>query len=276
MKVGIVGLGLIGGSMAKAFNEAGNEVFAFDTDKSVLGIARLSDTVKGELNEKTIPSCELIIIALYPAACVKWLEDNAKLISQKTLVIDCAGVKRVVCEPCFNIAKKHGFTFVGGHPMAGTQFSGYKHSRANLFSGASMIVVPPKGYDINLLDRVKTALSPAGFAKLTVTSDEEHDAMIAFTSQLAHVVSSAYAKSPTALRHKGFSAGSYKDMTRVARLNEDMWTELFLENADKLGDEIGRLITELSAYKKAIDSGDEKTLHELLAEGRRCKEAAEK
>ena len=276
MKAGIVGLGLIGGSMAKAYKEAGHEVWAADIDSAILEMSALAGVTEGALDSDTLPGCELIILCLYPRASVKWLEENAQFISRDAMVIDCCGVKREVCAPCFAIAEKYGFIYAGGHPMAGLQHSGYKYSRANLFKGASMIIVPPNYEDIDLLQRIKDILAPAQFGRITISNADEHDRMIAFTSQMAHVVSNAYIKSPTAKTHRGFSAGSYKDLTRVAKLNEVMWTELFLENADNLVTELDGLINSLTEYRNAIDSGDAATLQELLAEGRRCKEEVDR
>ena len=272
MTVGIVGLGLIGGSMARAFAEAGRRVLACELDAAVLEMAELEGVAAGPLDAAGLADCELLLLALYPQASVDWLSENAAHIPADALVVDCCGVKRAVCAPCFALAERCGFTFVGGHPMAGSHNGGFKHSRANLFKGASMVLVPPRYDDPALLQRVKDALAPAQFGRFTVTNAEEHDRMIAFTSQLAHVVSNAYIKSPTALAHRGFSAGSYKDLTRVAKLSETMWTELFLENADMLAVELDCLIGELEKYRSAIRGGDADTLKTLLAEGSRRKQ----
>ena len=169
-------------------------------------------------------------------------------------------------------AKKYGFSFIGGHPMAGTQYSGIKHARATLFKNAPMVLVPPVFDDIALLDKIKQLLAPAGFGRFSVTTAERHDEMIAFTSQLAHVVSNAYVKTPTAQNHKGFSAGSYKDMTRVAWLNENMWTELFLENREPLLFELNSIINSLCEYRDAIENGDADRLRGLLKDGREAQE----
>ena len=276
-RLGVVGLGLIGGSFAKALHAGGCEVFAWNRTRSTLELAMI-ETVDGELDDATIPTCELIILAGYPASSIKWLEDKADLVSPGAIVIDAVGVKRTVCERCFAIAEGHGWTFVGCHPMAGTQFSGFAHARANLFKGAPLVVVPPQMDDferVEVLERLKRLLEPCGFGSFTLSTAEHHDAVIAFTSQLAHVVSNAYVKSPSALTHKGFSAGSYKDLTRVARLNATMWTELFLDDADNLSAEIGILIDNLQQYKDAIDARDAERLEQLLAEGDRLKREAE-
>lgn len=272
MTVGVCGLGLIGGSMAKAYKEAGHTVLGFDKNEATLGYAALAGITDGVLSCDTIPPCDLIFIALYPMASVKYLEEIAPIISSNTVVIDLCGTKAKICECGFALAERYGFTFVGGHPMAGTQYSGIKYSRANLFKNAPMVLVPPVYDDISFLDRIKQLLAPAGFGKISVTTAAEHDRMIAFTSQLAHVVSNAYVKTPTAQNHKGFSAGSYKDMTRVAWLNENMWTELFLENKEPLLFELDTIIKSLTEYRDAIASDDGDTLCGLLRDGRLAKE----
>ncbi len=272
MNVGIVGLGLIGGSLAKAYKEKGHTVYAYNRSKSVVGFAIMGDFVDCELTDCNMKECDVIFLSLYPEACIKYFEENAKFMSKNTIIIDCCGTKKKICKECFEIARKNGLTFVGGHPMAGKQQSGFAYSRASLFKGASMVIVPEDHNDINLMGKVKDLLEPAEFGRLTITDAENHDRMIAFTSQMAHVVSNAFIKSPTAKKHKGFSAGSYKDLTRVAWLNEDMWTELFLENKENLSYELEIFIKELGKYKAALDNEDADTLRGLLAEGKKCKE----
>ncbi len=272
MKTAIIGLGLIGGSLAKAFKaRSENTVYGADLDHDTLTYAKLSETIDEVLTEQTLKECKLIIIALYPDATVKWLESNAHLISKEAIVIDTCGTKRAVCKAGFEIAKKHGFTFIGGHPMAGTQFSGIKYSRADLFNGASMVIVPEHLDNMALLEEIKDLLAPANFGKITPSTAQEHDKIIAFTSQLAHVVSSAYIKSDTAKEHHGFSAGSYKDMTRVATLNEQMWATLFLENSENLVHELDNIINALDEYRTAIKNNDRENLVELLHDGCVCK-----
>ena len=272
MTVGIVGLGLIGGSFAKAYHAAGHQVLAFDTDQSVYDFAVLSGAVNGPLTDETLPECDLILIAVYPGAAVEYLKQHGAHIGKKPIVIDCCGTKRVVCTACFPLAKQFGFTYLGGHPMAGTHNSGFKYAAATMFHNAPMVLVPANHNDIELLSRVKELLAPAGFSRFSVTTAEQHDEMIAFTSQLAHVVSNAYIKSPTAGLHKGFSAGSYKDMTRVAWLAPHMWAELFMENKEFLLKEIDCYIEHLSEYKTAMENDDEETLIRLLDEGKKRKE----
>ena len=272
MTAGIVGLGLIGGSLAKAYHEAGERVLAHDIDRDVLSFAVISGAVDEALTDETMAECDVILLAVRPAAAVEWLKNNASKIEKHTVVIDCCGTKRKVCAACFPIAEQYGITYLGGHPMAGTHNSGFKYARANLFHGAPMVIVPMDFDNIALLSRIEKLLAPAGFGSFSVTTAAEHDRMIAFTSQLAHVASNAYIKSPTAKLHKGFSAGSYKDMTRVAWLNPTMWAELFMENRDYLLNELDAYIASLNEYKTALEQGDTAALTKLLDDGRRLKE----
>ena len=272
MTVGIVGLGLISGSMAKAYAAAGHKVLADNRNKTILEFAMMSGDVTAPLTAENLPECELVLVGLPPEASIAWIQNHGADFGKQTIVIDLCGTKRVVCEACFPVAQQYGFTFVGGHPMAGTHNSGFKYAKATLFKNAPMVLVPPAGYDMALLDSVKTLLAPAGFGKLSVTTAQEHDKMIAFTSQMCHVVSNAYIKSPTARDHKGFSAGSYKDLTRVAWLNPDMWAELMLENRDFMLEEMDVLLENLAAYRTAIKDNDFETLRQLLDDGRRIKE----
>ena len=272
MKVGILGLGLIGGSLARAYALEGHTVYAIQRNESMLSFAMLSGAVHGRLDETTIPECDLILLAIYPGGCADWLEKNAPLVSKDALVIDCCGTKRLVCDACFPLAKEYGFTYLGGHPMAGTHNSGFKYATPTMFHNAPMVLIPADHNDIDLLSRVKELLAPAGFGRFSITTAEQHDEMIAFTSQLAHVVSNAYIKSPTAGLHKGFSAGSYKDMTRVAWLAPEMWAELFLENKDFLMAELDTLMANLRQYQDAMVHNDLPGLVRLLDEGRKRKE----
>lgn len=275
MKVGIVGLGLIGGSMAKAYASAGHEVYGSDTDGAVLGWAKLSGMIADELTDAGLCAGGLILLAVAPGAAAEWLAEHSAEIQPDTLVMDLCGTKRRICEVGFRLAEQYGYTFAGGHPMAGSHLSGIKHARADLFRAETMVVVPPRRDDPALYQRIKDALEPAQFGRFTFTTAEKHDEVIAYTSQLAHVVSAAYAKSPRAFAHSGMSAGSYRDMTRVARLNEEMWAELFLENRDNLIPEIDRLTAELNRCRNALAASDRGELTALLREGRTAKEMAD-
>lgn len=276
MKIGIVGLGLIGGSMAKAFKfYTDNEVLGLDKDIASVKRAKLVCAIDDELTEKNLGCCDVVIVALYPKDTVKFITENAPNFKKGAMVFDCCGIKQFVCKPCFEAAEKHGFEYYGAHPMAGTQFSGFNNAKETMFKNASMIIVPKNADNIYKLEEIKNLFSSVGFKSITVTDAETHDKMIAYTSQLAHVVSNAYVKSPNSALHKGFSAGSFRDLTRVAKLNEDMWTELFMENAEFLTYEIDRIIDDLKKYSEAIKANDSEALRQLLKEGRILKENSE-
>lgn len=269
MKIGIIGLGLIGGSLAKAWKtKTDSTVLGWDASRAVVDLALTAEAIDEVLTPDRLGECDVVMLAINPRDVIDYVRDHAGQFGKGSLVIDCAGTKRDVCAACFPLAEEHGFCFIGGHPMAGSHKGGFGNSRANLFSGAPMVIVPPTFDDIVLLDRVKKLMLPLGFAKISVSTAERHDGMIAFTSQMAHLVSNAYIKSPTALEHKGFSAGSYKDLTRVAWLNPGMWAQLFLENSDFLLRELDTFLRSLNEYKQALETGDGAYLERLLAEGR--------
>lgn len=268
MKIGIVGLGLIGGSIAKAIKQnTDNIVYGTDILETVIYKALLLEAIDERLTEDMLGECDLVIIALYPKSTIKFIQEHGNQFKKNAIVLDCCGIKEEICTIVQPIVEENGFLFVGAHPMAGIEFSGFEHSQKSLFKNASMILTPQSGIDIQIMEKLKKLWISLGFTNVQISSPKEHDRVIAFTSQLAHVVSSAYIKSPSALEHKGFSAGSYRDMTRVAKLNEDMWTELFLMNRENLVMEIDGIIERLEQYRDAIKNKDEKGLWNLLKEG---------
>ncbi len=273
MVIGIIGLGLMGGSLAKAIN--------FGTEHTVWGTNRSEEAVKKalfvgaiqkELNKDELALCDMVIVSLYPQASVDYIKENAHLFKKGAIVMDISGVKRFVCDELYNTAKENGFVFVGAHPMAGLHLSGFEHSTAKIFNNSSMILTPYKDTPKECINIIKELFFKIGFTNMQISTPEEHDKIIAFTSQLAHVVSNAYVKSPNAVIHKGFSAGSYKDLTRVAYLNETMWSELFLENRDNLINEIDSIVNNLVQYKQALENNDREELTALLRDGRILKE----
>ena len=269
MKVGVVGLGLIGGSMAKAVKKkTEHEVIGWDISETIRYSAILMEAVHGFMEEGNPKDCDIVLIALYPQMTVDYIKEHAKDFKKGAVVVDCAGIKRAVCRQVQSVAEENGFSFVGAHPMAGVERSGFTYSTADMFNGATLIVTPYTGTDIGMMNALSMFFKKLGFAKLKVATDAEHDQMIAYTSQLAHVVSSAYVKGVLSSNFKDFSGGSFQDMTRVARLNENMWTELFLANSDNLANEIDGLIERMQAYSKAIRAEDADTLRQLLKEGR--------
>ena len=269
MKVGIVGLGLIGGSMAKAVHKkTEHTVIGWDASETVRLSAKLLEVADDFMEEGNPSECDLVLIALYPQATVDYVKAHASQFKKGAMVVDCSGIKRQVCRPLQSVAEENGFLFVGAHPMAGIERSGFHFSNEKIFEGATMILVPYQGTDIGDMNRLGQFFKSIGFARMQVTTDTEHDKMIAYTSQLAHVVSSAYIKSELSPNFKGFSAGSFQDMTRVAKLNEIMWTELFLDNKDFLADEIDELVVRLQAYSRAIREEDAVGLQKMLKEGK--------
>ncbi len=274
MTVGIIGLGLIGGSLAKSIKEHSKfTVWGYDIDPTVIEKALLVGAIDEELTDEMLSRCDIVLVALYPGRCVEYITSHASLFSPDAMVIDCAGVKRVVYEPIAKLAEDMPWTYIGGHPMAGREFSGFKYTTGTLFENASMILTPMPDITVERLIDAKSFFLDIGFRSVRITTPDEHDSMISFTSQLAHIVSSAYVKNPLSNQHKGFSAGSFQDMTRVAKLNETMWTELFLANADLLVPSINDFIFRLTQYRDVLASRDEENLKELLKEGRIMKEA---
>ncbi len=272
MLIGIIGLGLIGGSFAKAYHKAGDTVAAREINPSTLQYALLDGVVNRELSQEQLRDCDLLLICTYPKAAIEFLESCGPYIGKKPIVMDCCGTKQGIVDKGMRLAQKYGFTYAGGHPMAGTQYSGFQYSSADLFQNAPMVIVPPCYDDIFLLDRMKKLLQPCGFSQITITTAEKHDQIIAYTSQLAHIVSSAYIKSPAAREHQGISAGSYRDMTRVAWLSPEMWTELCMDNRENLLRETELLIENLRAYRNALAAGNRASLQALFTEGKAIKE----
>ena len=272
MTVGIVGLGLIGGSMARIMKRSGYSLFGTDRNGETLGKALELGLIDGELTEEKIGQCEVILLCVYPQGTVDWLRENGSRIAAGTVVMDTCGVKRAVCGPAWEIADQYGFTFVGGHPMDGIAKIGLDFSNDTMFKRASMILCPRKDVTLGTLQKLKSVLDAAGFGRYEMTTPEHHDEMIALTSQLAHVVSSAYVKAPLSLSHKGYSAGSFRDMTRVSFLNEEMWTELFMDNRENLLAELNGLLERLVPYRDALEKSDWEQMRALLREGRETKE----
>ena len=275
MNVAIVGLGLIGGSMAKSIkNRTAHTVWGADLNSETMTMARMCGAIDAPLTKENLPQAELILVAIRPGAAIEWVRQHAPLISKSAILVDLCGVKRTVVASIAPVAEQYGFAYIGGHPMAGRERGGFTASTEDLYVGASMILTPDKRTDMRLLETLKAFFLDLGFAGLTFSTPEEHDRIIAFTSQLAHIVSSAYVKSPEAQRRRGFSAGSFQDMTRVARLDEDMWTELFLDDEDFLAKELDELIGHLTDYRNALQDRDAQRLHDLLKEGRELKATA--
>lgn len=272
MKIVIAGLGLMGGSMAKTIKlYTKHKVGAIDLSPAVVDRAIKDGAI--DFYAEDCSDADIIIVALYPDDAIRFIKRKLPVVKEGAIFVDLCGVKRHVCDAVrTDFESRTDCYFVGAHPMAGKERSGFDHSSADLFRGSSMILTPESNSNAGC-EHILTALfTEIGFGEVIITTPEDHDRIIAFTSQLAHVVSSAYVKSPTASEHMGFSAGSFRDLTRVARLNEVMWAELFIENADFLAAEIDTIIKNLADYRDAIAHKDDQKLKALLAEGRQRKE----
>lgn len=272
MNILIVGLGLIGASLAKAIKK--------NTNHTVLGWNRTESVTKRALDdgvieksgslEEIIPLADVTIVNFYPKAIAPFIKEHRDLFKRDSIVTDSCGIKTKICRELEN--EEFNFYFIGAHPMAGREVSGYDNSLATLFDNASFICTPYDSTPKSKTDALVSLADEIGFARTVVTTPEHHDEMIAFTSQIAHVLACSYVLSPLAPYHEGYSAGSYRDVSRVARINADMWTELFLDNKDALVEEIDDLVSNLLLFKSSIENGDEKALHDLMEKGNRIKE----
>ncbi len=277
MKIAIIGLGLIGGSLGRTIvKKTGDEVFAFDINNHAMIEGKLLSAYHKPLTKENIKEMDVVFFSLYPNALENALAEYCPLLKDGALVVDCCGNKRRIVKQMQELSKEYkNLDFISAHPMAGREFSGISHSTASLFEKASMILVPVKA-DIKRIKELKEYSLALGFSNVEITTAEKHDEIIAFTSQLAHLVSSSYIKSPTASQFMGFSAGSFRDMTRVARLSPEMWTELTIDNADFLVGEIDNIIGSLTEYKTALKEKDKQKMKALLADGNEKKLLSEK
>lgn len=271
--IAIIGLGLIGGSFARAFQKY--------SDHTIIGFNRTQRTAETALEqgvidmigtEENLGQADVVLLSMYPKVSCDFVEQHIDRFKPGCIITDDCGIKSYLADRLTDLCQSHGLYYVGGHPMAGREVSGYKASTADLYKGASMLLVPTEASTPEVVHDVKSLFAEIGFSQLVITTAEHHDRMIAYTSQLCHIISSAYIKSPSELEHKGYSGGSYRDLTRVAYLNETMWTELFIENKRPLVAEIDEMIHHLTEYRDAIAHEDADRLYALLHEGKCRKE----
>ena len=271
--IAIVGLGLIGGSMAMALHQqTPHTVLGLDSDPHTLMAALKKNAVHRAGGTELLTDANVVVLALPPEATITFVKEHRHDMRAGTIVTDVCGVKRTIVEACASLCQESGLHFVGGHPMAGKEKGGFAHADASLFIGASYILTPSAGTPDTVVEVIREMATSLGCAKLTVTSPENHDRMIAFTSQLPHVLAGAYVKSPCCPDHDGFSAGSYRDVSRVAAVDEAMWSQLFLMNADNLCGEIDTLIANLQTYRDTVTSGNAEQVQTVIREGREIKE----
>lgn len=268
MNIAIIGLGLIGGSLARTLvKKTKHIVYAHDSNQASMVKGNLMKAYHHVLTEDAYAVIDVVILALPPQCVTTVIKNITPKLKNGCIVIDCVGTKRNIVNAMRELAVNYpDICFIGGHPMAGREYSGISHSSVNLYDNASMIFVPVT-QDLAKLSIAKALFMEIGFGRVVISTAEEHDRIISFTSQLAHIISSSYVLNPTAKSHFGFSAGSFRDMTRVARLDADMWTQLFTENADNLIHELNDLINNLQEYKSLLEHGDKQALRGKLAEG---------
>lgn len=269
MNIAVVGLGLIGGSFAKSIKKNTNhKVFGTDKNALVVADAKNSGSIDDDISD--FSRADIVFIALYPHSALNFLKTQAKSFKKSAVIIDLCGIKRLICEEAKKLFGAGGPVFIGGHPMAGREVSGFSNSSEELFLGASMILTPFNEEDVPGF--VLDLFYGIGFRHVELTSPEHHDEVIAYTSQLAHIISSAYIQNPIAEEFMAFSAGSFRDLTRVSRLNDEMWAELFILNSDYLVSQIDTVIENLSGLRNSIKNGDNEALRAILKRGTQMKE----
>ncbi len=272
MNIVISGLGIIGGSFAKALVKyTGHHIIGINRSEKPLLDALACGAIHEIGTPESIKTADMIILGMFPEAAVKFVRDNAELIPESCIVTDTSGIKSRICPELVSLSREYGFRFIGGHPMAGREKSGFDASDADLFQGASYIIVPC-GAEKSDVDKVSDLMKSIGFKTVRTADPEEHDRMIAFTSQLPHIIACSYVLSPSCRGHKGFSGGSYRDVSRVARINVPLWAELFAENRESLVSELDIFIENITGLRNAISENDSERVSRILSEARKIKE----
>lgn len=273
MFVGVVGLGLIGASLSKAVKlKTGYRVFGVDKDNDINIKAKVLKVIDDRLGYDNMGECKFLFLCMHPQNTISYIRDHSGMINADTVVIDCCGIKQGVCREAFEIAEKNGFTFIGGHPIVWSEKWGFDNSKPSLFDRASMVLTPPHNVSIQELDAAKNLLTKIGFSNIEICSPREHDRIIAYTSELLHIMSSAYIKSRTANEHYGFSDDNFGHFIKLAGTDKKLWSELFCENRAALLPELDALIANLVKYRTAIFDGNKTEIERLISEGKEKKE----
>ncbi len=276
MNIAVVGMGLMGASLAKAvLKYTPHKIFACDINGDTLRAAKESGACSEILSDDNSGDVDIIVFALRPRAAIAEMRKLCPKLKDGALVFDLCGNKRILADEMYALKRRFGaLRFCGAHPMAGKERGGIANSDAELFRDCFVVLTPIDG-DIASAKEVENLFLRIGARGAKFATPKEHDEMIAYTSQLAHVLSNCYVQNPLALKHKGFSAGSFQDLTRVARLDPEMWTELFSENSDNLSSCIEDLIKRLSEFKDLLESGDNDAMKKSLEYGVECKARTE-
>lgn len=263
-KIVIVGLGLIGGSIAKALQLTNQyEILGMDTKEEALLDACSCGAIDGKAGVEELKEADLVYLCVYPHAALEFVKSYGALLKSGCILTDTCGIKGELCAGMEQLKVNGSYIFVAGHPMAGKEQSGFSASEASIFTGASYLIAPCGAPDF-AVETVSALAEQMGFGRIVLTTPEQHDRVIAFTSQVPHVLACSYVMSPRCKEHKGFSAGSYRDVSRVANINADLWTGLFLDNRSALLDELDELQKNLSLFRSAVAEGDSEQLHNLL------------
>lgn len=250
MKIAVAGMGLIGGSLYKASLKAGFETLG------------LHHGDKADLS-----GVDIIFVALPPKSIAGWIEANESTFKDGAILCDVCGVKTPVFEEFRAQAMKSRWTFIPAHPMAGKEVTGFANADAGLFRGASIILTPYPFMGRGPLDKLCPVLRALGFGKIVSTTPAHHDEMIAYTSQLCHVISGAYIKDRLAPETNGYTAGSFADMSRIATMDEKTWSDLFLENKEYLLSAVGRFRERMEEFEKLLAAQDKAGLERWIKEG---------
>lgn len=266
MKILIVGLGLIGGSLAKSLKQnTPHRVVAMDVQEDVLLDACSCGAIDGKASLRDLEDADLVYLSLYPEDILAFVRQYGSRLKPGCVLTDTCGIKREICGAMEKLSQGAVYEFVAGHPMAGKEQSGFSASDPSIFTGASYILVPGKASP-EAVETVASLARAMGFGRVVQVTAEEHDQNIAFTSQVPHALACAYVLSPRCRRHQGFSAGSYRDVSRVANINEVLWSRLFLDNRDSLVAELDELMTHLTEIRNAVAASEEDKLRALLRE----------
>ena len=273
MFVGIIGLGITGASMAKAIKlKTEHRVLGYDKDNDTNIKAKILRVVDDTLGFDNMGECKVLMLAIGPDETLHFLREHAGRLSSCEIVIDLCSVKKPICDEAAKLSEEYGFTFIGANPMTDSVKSGFDASRPSLFEGTSMVLTPSYDTSIQALDTLKTLFTRIGFGNIEICSPSEHDRITAFTSQLCRIISSAYIKSPSANEHYGLSAESYENFSKLASLDEKLWTEIFFANKENLESEIELFIGNLQEYLDALKYTNISKMKSLLEEGRKRKE----
>ena len=265
-KIAVVGLGIIGGSICGALTRAGFSVDGFGRSRASIDYAIKAGYIEKE--GQTLADYDVVFIAVPPYATLEYLKNAT--FKDGALVCDICGVKSIIEKAVYE--KPRNYRYVGLHPMAGKETSGIASATPDLFKNANVIITRAMQTQEEDVVEVKGYLKVMGFGKIVECTAEEHDKKIALTSQLAHIVSNAYVKSPQVKGYEGFTGGSFQDMTRIAGVDEKVWTPLYACNRENIITELSGLIDNLSTYLTALKTGDDESLSNALKEGRLIRE----